>query len=70
MGAYLAGRRVWVERFSSYGRDLGMAFQIVDDVLDLAGDKQTVGKSLGTDLEQHKLTLPLIHLLDVPTRGS
>lgn len=40
-----------------------MAFQIADDVLDLVGQEQRTGKSLGTDLEQRKLTLPLIHLL-------
>jgi len=66
VGAYFGGAsEAWVERFTSYGRDLGIAFQIIDDVLDLAGDEQAVGKSLGTDLEQHKLTLPLIRLLDV-----
>jgi octaprenyl-diphosphate synthase len=46
-----------------YGRTLGIAFQIVDDLLDLEGDEATTGKSLGTDLEQQKPTLPLIHLL-------
>ncbi len=53
-----------VECLSRYGRCLGMAFQIADDVLDLVGQEQTTGKSLGTDLEQRKLTLPLIHLLE------
>ncbi|QQE11414.1 polyprenyl synthetase family protein [Planctomycetota bacterium] len=48
----------------AYGEKLGIAFQIVDDVLDLTGDEQTVGKSLGRDLEKSKLTLPLIHYRD------
>jgi octaprenyl-diphosphate synthase len=52
-----------VEQMTSYGRSLGIAFQIADDVLDLVGEEQTAGKSLGTDLEQQKLTLPVIHLL-------
>jgi octaprenyl-diphosphate synthase len=52
-----------VERLSRYGRYLGLAFQIADDALDLVGDEHTTGKSLGTDLEQQKLTLPLIRLL-------
>src|SRR5262245_42224702 len=52
-----------VEQLSSYGRSLGIAFQIADDLLDLVGEEQTAGKSLGTDLEQQKLTLPLIYLL-------
>src|SRR5262249_33731782 len=43
---------------------LGMAFQVSDDVLDLMGSESTVGKTLGTDVEQEKLTLPLIHMLD------
>ena len=47
-----------------YGEKLGIAFQIVDDLLDLAGDEQTVGKSLGRDLAKGKLTLPLIRYLD------
>ncbi len=46
---------------AAYGRHLGIAFQITDDILDLTGRETTVGKTLGTDLEQHKLTLPLIH---------
>lgn len=49
-----------VERLASYGRCLGLAFQIADDVLDLVGEERSAGKSLGTDLAQRKLTLPLI----------
>jgi octaprenyl-diphosphate synthase len=52
-----------VERLARYGRYLGLAFQIADDLLDLVGEERAVGKSLGTDLEQRKLTLPLIRLL-------
>jgi octaprenyl-diphosphate synthase len=44
-----------------YGRNLGMAFQIADDLLDLLGDESETGKSLGTDLEKQKPTLPIIH---------
>ncbi len=46
------------------GLDLGIAFQIVDDCLDYAGREVEAGKSLGTDLHQNKITLPLIYLLD------
>jgi octaprenyl-diphosphate synthase len=53
-----------VERLAGYGRALGVAFQIADDLLDLVGEEQTTGKSLGTDLEQQKLTLPLLRLLE------
>jgi octaprenyl-diphosphate synthase len=46
-----------------FGRELGIAFQIADDVLDIEGDEQTTGKSLGTDIAQQKPTLPIIHVL-------
>ena len=46
-----------------YGKKLGLAFQIVDDILDICGQQSTVGKSLGTDIEKGKLTLPMIHFL-------
>jgi octaprenyl-diphosphate synthase len=60
-----------VERLARYGRYLGLAFQIADDVLDLVGDEGVAGKSLGTDLEQQKLTLPLIRLLaDAPAEKA
>jgi octaprenyl-diphosphate synthase len=52
-----------VESLSTYGRYLGVAFQIADDLLDLVGEERTTGKSLGTDVDQQKLTLPLIYLL-------
>jgi octaprenyl-diphosphate synthase len=53
-----------IQAFAEYGRCLGIAFQIADDVLDLVGEEQKTGKTLGTDLEQQKLTLPLIYLFD------
>jgi octaprenyl-diphosphate synthase len=57
-----AGETV-AERMTQFGRSLGIAFQIADDLLDIAGEETLAGKSLGTDLEQQKLTLPVIHLL-------
>jgi octaprenyl-diphosphate synthase len=64
LGALYAGSPPEVvEALASFGRDVGLAFQIADDLLDLVGDERATGKSLGTDLEQGKLTLPLIHLL-------
>ncbi len=66
LGALYAGTCAeTVERLASFGRSLGSAFQIADDVLDLIGEETLAGKSLGTDLEQQKLTLPVIHLLQV-----
>jgi len=45
-----------------YGFNLGMTFQLVDDLLDFTGDAQAVGKPVGSDLREGKVTLPLIHL--------
>ena len=50
------------EQMESFGRCLGQAFQIVDDLLDVVGVEAEAGKSLGTDLQHQKATLPLIHL--------
>ena len=58
---YACERADWVDALEHYGRSLGMAFQIADDLLDLLGDESTTGKSLGTDLEKQKPTLPIIH---------
>lgn len=52
-----------VVAMEQYGRSLGLAFQIADDVLDLMGNEGKTGKSLGSDLQKQKLTLPLIRLL-------
>ena len=52
-----------VEAMRRFGRNLGIAFQIVDDLLDVVGDERQAGKSLGTDYRQEKLTLPVIRLL-------
>jgi octaprenyl-diphosphate synthase len=46
-----------------YGFNLGIAFQLVDDLLDFTGDAGALGKPIGADLREGKMTLPLIHLL-------
>jgi len=51
------------ESLASYGMNLGMAFQLADDVLDYSADEIKLGKTLGKDLDEGKITLPLIHLL-------
>jgi octaprenyl-diphosphate synthase len=64
LGAHYAGAdAALAERFSLYGRHLGIAFQIADDLLDVLGSEAVTGKSLGTDLDQQKPTLPIIRLL-------
>ncbi len=55
----------------AYGRHLGIAFQIADDVLDLWGDERVSGKTMGTDLQKQKLTLPIIrHLATADPRSA
>ncbi|MGB7182060.1 MAG: polyprenyl synthetase family protein [Burkholderiaceae bacterium] len=51
------------EAAAAYGRHLGTAFQIVDDVLDYSGQIADTGKSVGDDLREGKVTLPLIHVM-------
>jgi octaprenyl-diphosphate synthase len=64
LGAHYAGAGPEAcDALDRFGRDLGVAFQIADDLLDLYGEEVATGKTLGTDLEKQKLTLPVIHLL-------
>ena len=56
-----------IERFRLFGQKLGLAFQIIDDVLDLIGETDTAGKTLRTDLIHRKPTLPLILYLQKAT---
>ncbi len=51
------------EALSSYGMDIGIAFQLMDDALDYIADEAEFGKAQGHDLEEGKMTLPLIHVL-------
>jgi octaprenyl-diphosphate synthase len=61
-GAVLSGCG-YREQLREYGEQLGMAFQIVDDVFDYTGKSDSLGKIVGTDLKEKKATLPLIHSL-------
>jgi len=53
-----------IAKMASYGKNLGMAFQIADDLLDYAIDNDELDKNIGDDLAEGKLTLPLIYLLE------
>ncbi len=65
LGAALAGADEAVEQqLGEYGRNLGLAFQIVDDVLDLTGEEATLGKPAASDLREGKATLAVIHALE------
>ena len=68
IGSHCAGAQAELrEAFTRFGRHLGIAFQIADDLLDLLGDEDTAGKSLGTDFLKQKPTLPLIRVLNRAT---
>ena len=63
-GALLSGAsESKAETLREFGINLGIAFQIVDDILDYQGDPATMGKNLGDDLAEGKPTLPLIHAI-------
>lgn len=72
LGARLAGGApAFVAAAAEFGRRLGTAYQIYDDLADFFGDERRIGKTLGTDLASGKLTLPLLVLLDrLPESGA
>jgi geranylgeranyl pyrophosphate synthase len=64
-GALLSGApAATVQALREYGYNLGMAFQIVDDILDFVGEEEQMGKPIGSDLRQGTVTLPLLLFLD------
>jgi octaprenyl-diphosphate synthase len=65
LGARLAGfADGYVEAAARFGRHLGIAYQIYDDLADFFGEEGRIGKTLGTDLASGKLTLPLLQLME------
>ena len=64
LGSLIAGApEQQVAAAAEYGRSLGTAFQLIDDVLDYSGDSTAIGKNVGDDLREGKPTLPLIYLM-------
>jgi octaprenyl-diphosphate synthase len=64
LGALIAGAPdEQIEAAAEYGRSLGTAFQLIDDVLDYSGNADDIGKNVGDDLREGKPTLPLIYLM-------
>jgi octaprenyl-diphosphate synthase len=65
LGTRLAGYpETYVEAASHFGRHLGIAYQVYDDLADYVGEEKRLGKTLGTDLVSGKLTLPLLLLME------
>lgn len=60
----------WIEALRDYGYNFGMAFQIVDDILDFTGDEAEMGKPVGSDLMQGTVTLPALILMDRQPRDN
>jgi octaprenyl-diphosphate synthase len=69
MGA-LVGVTTYREPLARYGHNLGMAFQIADDLLDYTGTEAVTGKPTGHDLRERKVTLPLVGALECATPGE
>jgi octaprenyl-diphosphate synthase len=59
-----------IQRLSDFGENLGIAFQLQDDLLDYTGRKKLLGKSPGNDVKEKKFTLPLIHSLENAPKGK
>ncbi len=71
LGALLAGAdAATLDAMAGYGMQLGLAFQIADDVLDYTADAQALGKNLGDDLAEGKATLPVIHAMANANPGA
>jgi octaprenyl-diphosphate synthase len=71
LGAILCNAETEVEEAAAaFGRHLGTAFQLVDDVLDYSGDTSEIGKNVGDDLREGKPTLPLIHVMSCGAKAD
>jgi octaprenyl-diphosphate synthase len=64
------GRDGEIEKLGEYAWNLGMAFQLIDDVLDFTADENVLGKPVGSDLREGKVTLPLIYALHAASDGE
>ena len=70
-GAIIAGaEKETVDHLSQFGLNLGIAFQLMDDVLDYTSSKEAFGKPVGKDLREGKITLPLIYTLSNLEKGE
>jgi len=70
MGAIAAGNLARQKFMGDFGLEMGIAFQIRDDVLDLVASRGKLGKELGSDLRDARMTLPLIHCARESSSGE
>jgi len=71
LGGLMSGASEYeVCALADFGLNLGIAFQITDDLLDITGDESKAGKTLGSDVDKNKPTLPVIHLLRTVDDGE
>ena len=71
IGALLAGARgTKLKSFTMYGENIGLAFQVVDDILDIEGNTKELGKSAGSDIEKNKMTYPSLFGIDGSRRKA
>ncbi len=71
LGALLAqAAETQAQALARFGLNIGIAFQITDDLLDIIGEESKTGKTLGSDVDKNKLTLAVIHLLRVVERSE
>jgi geranylgeranyl pyrophosphate synthase len=69
-GAIVSGApEIHIQALKAFGHNLGMAFQIADDILDFTADEGALGKPVGSDLRQGTLTLPVFYFVDQDPRG-
>jgi geranylgeranyl diphosphate synthase type II len=67
---YAQGGEEDLARLGIYGEKVGLAFQIVDDLLDVLGTQESLGKTVGKDIRQHKATYPAIHGIKASQRTA
>jgi geranylgeranyl diphosphate synthase type II len=71
LGALIAGaNQQQQEALETYGTNIGLAFQVVDDLLDVSGDEQAMGKRVGKDSDRGKLTFPALVGIEASTRRA
>lgn len=70
LGAIISPNQQQQQALSQYGHHIGMAFQLMDDLLDYQGDTETLGKNVGDDLAEGKPTLPLIYAMQQSVQNN